>query len=354
MSFAFTVGQRPTQCGQIEPGFVVMNNGQDPVYLADNPGTVNAAPQAGIALYPASAVVWNLDGYLWASCPAGSNPQIVVEDEGQIPFTVPFAQGEQIIPTGLHSYGYVAGVTGWRIAKAGEAEFLSVTVRGNLIVQQGNSRIRVEPSGAITHITINPDITIFSDGEILGIKDSPTLAHMLLSSPYKSGGADYSSAIGLFSSDGGANSKIDVTSNDFNYNGNDVHSAGPWVSIATAGYFNAGFSDFTAAAGSGYACAYRFLSPNDVELRGTMHKGTGAGGVGANGFAGGDIPITFPGALNLRPAGQIQYSGGCQSRAGNMGNYRAQLSAAGNLSFQTDVAHDPGWISIDGWHYSQI
>lgn len=47
-------------------------------------------------------------------------------------FRSPIAGGEDLIRSGLRSPSYVAGVTGWRIAQDGSAEFNGVTIRGDL------------------------------------------------------------------------------------------------------------------------------------------------------------------------------------------------------------------------------
>jgi hypothetical protein len=118
-----TVNQTATSIGRVRQGVAVANVGSDIVYLGKNPVEVNNAPNSGIPLYPASAVLWPEDGYLWAVCPANTHPQVEIIDGGTIPFTVPFASGEQIIPSGLRSGNYIPATSGWRLAKDGSVEF---------------------------------------------------------------------------------------------------------------------------------------------------------------------------------------------------------------------------------------
>lgn len=44
----------------------------------------------------------------------------------------PILAGEQLIPSGIRSENYAAGVSGWRIAKDGSAEFYGVVIRADL------------------------------------------------------------------------------------------------------------------------------------------------------------------------------------------------------------------------------
>ncbi len=49
-------------------------------------------------------------------------------------FSNPIVAGEELIRSAINSENYVAGTSGWRIARDGNAEFLDVTVRGDLLV----------------------------------------------------------------------------------------------------------------------------------------------------------------------------------------------------------------------------
>jgi hypothetical protein len=47
-------------------------------------------------------------------------------------FTDPIISGEQLNRTGIRSDNYIPGVSGWRIASDGAAEFDNIGVRHNL------------------------------------------------------------------------------------------------------------------------------------------------------------------------------------------------------------------------------
>lgn len=118
-----TVTNKPTYVGNVNAGDTITNTGSDTVYLGRDPNTVGNAPTTGTPLFPSSAVQWREAARLWAMCPANSNPTIEIGSEGMIPFSGPFADGEQIVTTGLHSRNYVPGVSGWRIGANGSVEF---------------------------------------------------------------------------------------------------------------------------------------------------------------------------------------------------------------------------------------
>jgi hypothetical protein len=61
----------------------------------------------------------------------------------------PIAAGDgSLIYPGLQSINYVAGVSGWRIERDGDAEFNNITARGDIIVAGSDgSEVRIESSG---------------------------------------------------------------------------------------------------------------------------------------------------------------------------------------------------------------
>lgn len=50
-----------------------------------------------------------------------------------MPFDDPLVEGEDLVRNGIQSPDYVAGVSGWRINRSGDAEFNDVTMRGTLL-----------------------------------------------------------------------------------------------------------------------------------------------------------------------------------------------------------------------------
>lgn len=245
----------------------------------------------------------------------------------------------------IQSPNFITGVSGWIIRKDGTAEFASGLFRGELVAVNGNKMAGIvfnTPSGDPVFV-INPDTTFFDDG-LIEASNVGNQAVLTMTNPIDPA---FPNAFATLRLDNGNPGTLPAQAYVFSESqSGPIMVSGVWTGLS----FNAGYSNLTAAGGTGFNCEYRMLNDDTVELRGTMHKGTGAGGAGANGFAGGDTPITLPAAI--RPAEQIQYAGGCQSRAANFGTYRMQISAAGNMSFQTSAAHDPGWVSIDGWRYS--
>lgn len=67
---------------------------------------------------------------------------------------------DELVRNGIQSRGYVAGVTGWRINRAGDAEFNDVTIRGSLVASDGTDSV------VITN-TSNPRIQFFKSGVVL-------------------------------------------------------------------------------------------------------------------------------------------------------------------------------------------
>lgn len=66
-----------------------------------------------------------------------------------VPFRNSILAGEDLIRTAMRSPNYVAGASGWRIAKDGSAEFNNVVVRGKLITgAPGAKRVEIGNVGA--------------------------------------------------------------------------------------------------------------------------------------------------------------------------------------------------------------
>lgn len=126
---------------------------------------------------------------------------------------------------------------------------------------------------------------------------------------------------------------------------------GGWYDLT----LKAGYSAANPAGGGGLGFGYlpqlRWLSRTQVELRGAIQKGTGAGGAGANGFAGGDSALTLP--SEAWPAQIVFAPIRCSSGGGaaSYGVAGSQISAAGVLTYQTGIANAPGWIALDGVLY---
>lgn len=161
MGFPATVRNTPTNIGRVLSGQVVVNQGGDTVYLGTSPGEVAQGVQSGVPLFAASALIWNSSGYLWAACPANTNPTIQIQEDGGIPFAAPFVSGEQIQPSGLRSLGFVTGVSGWRLDKFGNVEFNSGIFRGNVVVgPAAGTRIVIDSvAGTITMFNAANQIT---------------------------------------------------------------------------------------------------------------------------------------------------------------------------------------------------
>lgn len=68
--------------------------------------------------------------------------------------------GEELVRSGIRSEDYVAGVSGWRIARDGTAEFLDVAVRGTFTTGTGDPRIEIVPDDA----GFGPTILFYPDG----------------------------------------------------------------------------------------------------------------------------------------------------------------------------------------------
>jgi hypothetical protein len=76
-----------------------------------------------------------------------------------MPYADPIVGGIFLIKPAIRSRNYIAGVSGWTINVDGSAEFNNVTVRGGLIVSDGNSTIRID-----TALFGTPTVTFFISG----------------------------------------------------------------------------------------------------------------------------------------------------------------------------------------------
>lgn len=119
---------------------------------------------------------------------------------------------------------------------------------------------------------------------------------------------------------------------------------GAWQNLT----LNSGYSAaLTGGLGFGHLPQYRFRTNTEIELRGTIQKGTGAGGVGVNGFANGDSPFTLP--SGARPA-QTAYAAIRCSAGGAANSYGIvgmDLNNAGVFTFRSNIANAPGWLALD-------
>ena len=72
-----TVNSTPTRLGRVRAGDIIINTGNVPVYLADDPVTVANAPNAGSIVYAGGQLVWDHDSFpLWGIDPSGNHPTI--------------------------------------------------------------------------------------------------------------------------------------------------------------------------------------------------------------------------------------------------------------------------------------
>lgn len=266
------------------------------------------------------------------------------------------AAGGALIRAAIKSPNYAVATAGWTINQDGTAEFNGVTIRGTLTVgddvnQLGMTVVPV-PLGPV--LRINPNMAVFVDGQLRAF-DLGTAAEVRLTTPRAGAGA--SATLSLISDHRvtGTGSQADLYAETITLHPEVVARvsapdqdgailvAGPWVDLT----LNPGYS----ARGGSYRPQGRMLGPNTVQLRGTVNKGTGAGGLGANGFAAGDQPFVLP--AGMRPAATIYRAVGCQVRASNFGTAQLQIGAGGVCTFQTSAAHDPGFVSLDGWEFDR-
>jgi hypothetical protein len=126
---------------------------------------------------------------------------------------------------------------------------------------------------------------------------------------------------------------------------------GVWSDLTP--YLVAGYSAAaTGAYGAGYMPQYRFRLRTEIELRGTIQAGTGAGGTGANGFDNADSFINLPSGtwpLQTVHATVVGATGGGTASAGV---FRIVISNAGVITYHNNVGSAPGWIALDGVRYS--
>lgn len=304
--------------------------------------------------------------------------------QNQIGFMNPVIAGDgELVVDNIHSRGYIAGVSGWEIGRDGSAEFNNVTVRGNFEINGADgSQIAGLTSGGIAQIAERPPTVAgvtWEPGNFFtflsnpGTDDIPTTvlispkdaAATSLAPRFHLNGPtaalDQSSIIhfahthtltGLDgieatvqingASDGSTGlfvtGAIEQTTDDFS--GSVMCADTGWTNLG----FNAGYS--AQVGGVGFVPAWRWLSPYSVQIRGTVKKGTGAGGAGANGMANGDQPFSgLPAAI--QPAEVINTACACQARASNYGVCRMQINTNGTIVFSTSAAHDPGWVDFN-------
>jgi hypothetical protein len=92
-------------------------------------------------------------------------------------FTDPIIAGEELTRKALKSDNYIAGVSGWRIASDGAAEFDNIGVRGNLWVpsitlngQDLNTRINNLPKGCIAYVVGYPTVNTTSETIVMSVE----------------------------------------------------------------------------------------------------------------------------------------------------------------------------------------
>lgn len=92
-------------------------------------------------------------------------------------FTNPILAGEELNRTGIRSENYIPGISGWRIANDGAAEFDNVGLRGNLWVpsitldgQDLGSRINALPKGIIAFINGYPVVQTTSEIQCMQVE----------------------------------------------------------------------------------------------------------------------------------------------------------------------------------------
>ena len=93
--------------------------------------------------------------------------------------------GGELVRDQIRSRDYVPGVSGWRIARNGDAEFNNVTVRGTLEARNGNAFIKLDPSQP--DLEFNPDDTVFDNGFLQFVDVGGTAAETLLQGAAKPG-----------------------------------------------------------------------------------------------------------------------------------------------------------------------
>lgn len=85
--------------------------------------------------------------------------------DGGIGFRNPVVGGDgELVVNDIHSRNFVAGSAGWRITRAGSAEFNDITVRGTAIARNGHKFIGFFP--AQPDMEFNPDDTIYNPGTL--------------------------------------------------------------------------------------------------------------------------------------------------------------------------------------------
>lgn len=102
-------------------------------------------------------------------------------------FSDPITAGNILIRPAIQSPNYVAGTSGWTINRDGSAEFNSVTVRGSLIVSNGNKYVSILAAsgpGASPSVNFDPDSTVFSYGYVgVNVGSDAARADMFVTSP---------------------------------------------------------------------------------------------------------------------------------------------------------------------------
>lgn len=150
--------------------------------------------------------------------------------------------GDTLVRQAIQSENYVAGVSGWRITRDGDAEFNNVTVRGELFVQDADGsyvRIFDEDPGAGAVILVHPadtpaDVTaaqIRGDWQNFGLGgDRPFL---LLESPEYNGHGTTALKMYGTSGDGASHSRALLDSSEVYITGDDIVQLQSGTTIVT-------------------------------------------------------------------------------------------------------------------------
>lgn len=204
-----------------------------------------------------------------------------------VPFSNSIVGGTTLVRTAINSEGFVAGSTGWKIERDGDAEFNNITVRGSYQSGVSGERITIndpthphdiafysghadESAPALLHSTVSGDIigTQLFSGAFTGNNSTASISVQVEDVPDTSLVELNAKLVSIFT----GNTVLDIRA-DSGGESTLITSAGTWRLVSTENLFSGTWVDF---GGTSPKAAFRIYPDGDIGLRGVVKSGGAA------------------------------------------------------------------------------
>lgn len=267
--------------------------------------------------------------------------------------------GGNLVITSFQSPNFAAGSSGWQVTKTGDAEFNSVTVRGEVEATEFSTTVTVSAGPYAGTYVIETGTLTDSSGNMLAViswqnSSAPAYLTPYIAAVTGTGTGNITSIHSGQETSGDTDGSIWVLSAVANDGTNSLFlvdadhvqlfgSTGPTLFQNQSGFavdtwhsmsFQNGWVN---GASPNVQCQYRLTAENQVEIIGTVN------GAGASAATFATLPTGY------RPTHQQMVP--CQDTAATSGNYYIQCSTGGVLSIEGTANTGPfvfhGYVSLD-------